>query len=328
MRVSKRSLLAIATIACATTTAPLGPTAFAAYPESPVTIVVGANPGASGDLMARLITQRLSEKWKAPVVVENKSGASGILAAQAVRNAPPDGYSIYISNDSAVINEAIPTNNPFDIRKAFAPVSLLALIDFKLVVKPSLPVKTVPELIAYAKSNPGKLNYASSGEHSPHHLMAATFAGMTGINVVHVPFRGTAAAITAVLAGHTEYAFSGFSGVDEHIKAGTLRPVATTGKQRNRASPELPTVGETVPGFSAGSWWAMWMRAEVPQGIRDQVTTDVRAIIAEPDVQAKLRATGLDPVGSTPTELRTFLAEEIAKISSLPPTVIGKDARK
>ena len=315
-------------IACAAAGAMLAPTALAAYPESPVTIVVGANPGASGDLMARLIAQRLAEKWKSPVVVENKSGASGILAAQAVRNSPADGYSIYISNDSAAINEAIPTNNPFDIRKALAPISLLALIDFKLVVKPSLPVKTVSELITYAKANPGKLNYGSSGEHSPHHLMAAMFAGMTGIDVVHVPFRGTAAAITAVLAGHTDYAFSGFSGVDEHIKAGTLRALATTGKQRNRASPDSPTIGETVPGFSAGSWWAMWMRAEVPPAIRDQVVADVRAIIAEPDVQAKLRTTGLDPVGGTPAELRIFLAEEIAKISNLPPAVIGKEARK
>ena len=323
MKASKH-LLQTAIVAIGCTVLITATAARAAYPDAPITIVVGANPGASGDLMARLIAQKLSEKWKKPVVVENKSGASGILAASAVKNAPPDGYTIYISNDSAAINEAIPTNNPFDIRKVFAPISLLALIDFKLVVNPEVPVKTVPELIAYAKANPGKLNYASSGEHTPHHLIAAMFAHRAGIDVVHVPFRGTAAAITAVLAHHTDFAVSGFSGVDEHIKAGTLRPLATTAKARNRASPDLPTIGETLPGYFGGSWWAMWMRAEVPQSIRDQVTAEVRAIIAEPEVIQKLRGTGLDPVGSTPSDLRTFLADEIAKLSNLPPAIIGK----
>jgi tripartite-type tricarboxylate transporter receptor subunit TctC len=316
MRVLK--CVAVAAALFVASAAPAG----AAYPEAPVTIVVGANPGASGDLMARLLAQKLSDRWKQPVVVENKSGASGILAANEVRNAKPDGYTIYVSNDSAAINEVVQKNKPFEHIKVFAPVSLLALIDFKLVVHPSLPVKTVPDLIAYAKANPGKLNYASSGEYSPHHLMAEMFRDSAGIDAVHVPFRGTAAAITAVIAHHADYAFSGFSGVDAQIQSGQLRALATTGKKRNQASPDLPTIGETLPGFSAGSWWAMWVRNEVPPPVRDEITKQVRAIIAEPEVQRALLKTGLDPVGSTPAELRSFLDEEIAKLRKLPASVI------
>src|SRR5262249_51357924 len=144
-----------------------------------------------------------------------------------------------------------------------------------------------------------------------------------GINVVHVPFRGTAAAITAVMAHHTDFAFSGFAGVDEQIKAGKLRVLATTGSKRNAAAPDLPTIGETLPGFAATSWWAMWVRSEVPAEIRDQIARDVRAIIADVEVQQRLRATGLDPEGTGAEELRVFMNQEVAKLRKLPPSIFG-----
>lgn len=294
------------------------------FPHKPIRIIVPYSPGTGSDALARTVAQGISEKTGKQILVENRDGGGSLIGTQAVVKAAPDGYTLLIAANPMVIVPSQSSTPPYDPEKDLLPVAKVAVIPLVLAVTPGLNIKTVKELIAYAKANPGKLNYASSGEHTPHHLIAAMFAHRAGIDVVHVPFRGTAAAITAVLAHHTDFAVSGFSGVDEHIKAGTLRPLATTAKARNRASPDLPTIGETLPGYSGGSWWAMWMRAEVPQPIRDQVTAEVRAIIAEPEVIQKLRGTGLDPVGSTPSDLRTFLADEIAKLSNLPPAIIGK----
>jgi len=302
--------------------------AFAAhaadYPTGPVTIVVGAAPGASGDLTARVLAQRLSEKWKQPVVVENKSGASGVLASNEVLKARPDGHTIYISNDSTSINPGVMKNPPFDPRVVFAPITLIALIDFKLVVHPDVPAKTVQELIDYAKSQPGKLNYSSSGQYTPHHLMAELFRYMAGIQATHVPFRGTAPSVTSVVSGRSAWTFSGFPGVDAQIKAGQLRALATTGAKRNAASPELPTVGETLKGFSAGSWWGMLLRVETPKEIQEKLNADVVALIKDPDVDQKMRNAGLDPVGSTAAEFTAFINEEVEKWLKLPEGVIEK----
>ncbi len=299
--------------------------ATAAYPERMVTIVVGAAPGSSGDMLARLVAQRLSEKWKQTVVVENKSGASGLLASNQVLGAPPNGYTIYMSNDSTAINQSMMKSPPPDPRVVFAPISLLALIDFKLVVNAATPVHSVPELIAYLKAAPGKYSYASSGPKTPHHLMAELFRYQAGVDVLHVPYRGTAPAITAVLGNSSLYAFSGFPAVDGQIKAGQLRALATTGDKRNAGTPDLPTVGETLKGFSAASWWAMFVRAEVPADIQKRLATDVEAVIAEPAINQRMRDSGLVPVGSDPAYLTRFLGDEIEKWARLPEGMIEKD---
>ncbi len=295
-----------------------------AFPERPVTIVVGAAAGSSGDLLSRLLAQRLSDRWKQPVVVENRSGGSGMLALREVMAAPATGYTIFMSNDSAAINQSIMRTPPPDPRKALAPISLLALIDFKLVVAPSVPATNVRELIEYLKANPGKRSFSSSGLYTPHHLMAELFKYQAGVDVLHVPYRGTAPSIASVLGGQSDYSFSGFPGVDGHIKAGKLRALASTGTRRSTSSPELPTVGETLKGFSAASWWAMFVRPEVPAPVQQKLATDVAGTIAEPEVNRRMREAGLDPIGGTPAELRTFLGNEIDKWARLPAGLVEK----
>lgn len=289
-----------------------------------MTIVVGATTGSSGDLLSRLIAQRLSDRWKQPVLVENRSGGSGLLAMREVMAAPATGYTIFMSNDSAAINQSIMRTPPPDPRKALAPISLLALIDFKLVTHPAVPATNVRELIDYLKANPGKRSFSSSGLYTPHHLMAELFRYQAGVDALHVPYRGTAPSIAAVLGGQSDYAFSGFPGVDGNVKAGKLRALATTGTKRSASSPELPTVGETLKGFSAASWWAMFVRPEVPAPVQQRISTDVAGTIAEPEVNRRMREAGLDPIGSTPAELRTFLGNEIEKWAKLPAGLVEK----
>ncbi len=295
--------------------------ASAQYPESTVTIVVGANPGASGDLLARMLAEKLTEKWGRTVQVLNRSGGSGLLSAAEVAKARPDGHTLFLSNDSPAINAVALKNPSVNHREAFVPISLLALIDFKLVVHPSVPARTVADLVAIARKNPGKLSYGSSGTNTPHHLMAEMFLAAAGIKALHVPFRGTAASVASVRGGHTDFTFSGFSGVDGMIEAGQLRALASTAAKRNSATPDLPTIGETLKGYSAMSWWAMWVRNEVNPKIRDQVAREVRAIVRLPDVDRRLRQAGLDPVGSSPEELGAFLNDQIARLQKLPPGI-------
>lgn len=294
------------------------------FPERPVTIVVGAAAGSSGDLLSRLLAQRLSDRWKQPVVVENRSGGSGLLALREVMAAPATGYTLFMSNDSTAINQSIMRTPPPDPRKALAPINLLALIDFKLLVAPTVPATSVRELIDYLKANPGKRSFSSSGLYTPHHLMAELFKYQAGVDVLHVPYRGTAPSIASVLGGQSDYAFSGFPGVDGHVKAGKLRALATTGAKRSASSPELPTVGETLKGFSAASWWAMSARPEVPAQIQQKLSADVTGTIAESEVNRRMREAGLDPIGSTPAELRTFLGNEIDKWAKLPAGLVEK----
>ncbi len=315
----------LACLAACVAVMPYPGSAASAYPERMVTLVVGAAPGSSGDMLARLVAQRLTEKWKQSVVVENRTGASGLLAANQVLGAPANGYTLYMSNDSTAINPTMMKTPPPDPRVVFAPISLLALIDFKLVVNAATPVQTVPELIAYLKAAPGKYSYASSGPKTPHHLMAELFKHQAQVDVLHVPYRGTAPAITAVLSNSSLYAFSGFPAVDGQIKAGQLRALATTGDKRNAGTPDLPTVGETLKGFSAASWWAMFVRAEVPADIQARLAADVGSIIADPQVSQRMRDSGLEPVGGDPAHLKRFLDAEIGKWARLPEGLIDKD---
>jgi tripartite-type tricarboxylate transporter receptor subunit TctC len=290
----------------------------AGYPDRRVTIVVGAAAGAGGDLLVRLLAQKLSDRWKQTVIVENKSGGSGLIAANEALKSPADGYTLFVSNDSPAINPNVQSHMPFDYSKVFEPISLLVLIDFKLLVRPDLAAKSVSELIALGKSSPGKLTFASAGVFTSHHLMSELFRTMAGFDAVHVPFRGAAPATTSVIAGRTDYEFTGFTGISSFIEAGQLRELATTGTARNAASPLLPTVGEALSGFSAYAWFAMWTRAEVPSKIRSQIAADVASVMTESDVIDRLKGLGMQPIGGTPDGLRAFRAQEEAKWATLP----------
>lgn len=306
---------------CGLLASPAPRTDAAEYPDRRVTIIVGAAAGAGGDLLVRLLAQKLSDRWKQTVIVENKSGGSGLISANEALKSPADGYTLYVSNDSPAINPNVQSHMPFDYRKVFEPISLLVLIDFKLLVRPALPAASVSELIAFGKSSPGKLTFASAGVFTSHHLMGELFRTMAGFDAVHVPFRGAAAATTSVIAGETDYEFTGFTGISPFIKEGQLRELATTGTARNEASPQLPTVGESLPGFSAYAWFAMWTRTEVPSAIRARIAADVAAAMKDNDVVMRLKGLGMTPIGSTPDELRSFHATEQAKWATLPESI-------
>lgn len=299
----------------------IAPAHAGSFPERRVTMMVGAAAGAGGDFLARLLADKLGKRWKQTVIVENKTGGSGLISADAVLQEPADGYTLFISNDSPAINPNVQKHMPFDYRVVFAPISLLALIDFKLVIRPELPVTSVSDLIALAKASPGKLTFASAGVFTPHHLIGELFRARAGISVVHVPFHGAVPATNSVISGETDYEFTGFTGISPFVDAGQLREIATTGTERDSASPKLPTVGETLRGFYAYGWFGMWTRAGVPAPIRAQVAADVAAVMRQPDVVARMKAIGMDAVGSTPDELRTYLDKDQAKWATLPASV-------
>lgn len=301
--------------------AAIAPAEAASFPGRRVTIMVGAAAGAGGDFLTRLLADKLERRWKQPVIVENKTGGSGLISANAVLEEPADGYTLFVSNDSPAINPNVQKHMPFDYHVVFAPISLLVLIDFKLVVRPKLSVTNVSDLIALAKGSPGKLTFASAGVFTPHHLIGELFRARAGINTVHVPFHGAVPATSSVMSGEIDYEFTGFTGISPFVDAGQLRELATTGTARDSASPKLPTVGETLSGFYAYGWFGMWTRAEVPASIRAQIAKDVAAIMKEPDVVARLKVIGMDAVGSTPDELRAHLDKEQAKWATLPISV-------
>ena len=298
------------------------PAHSASYPERTVKIVIGAAAGAGGDTMIRLLAQALSEKWQQPVVVENRSGGSGLISANEVLKSPADGYTLYVSNDSPAINPNVMERMPFDYGEVFKPVSLLVLIDFKLLVRPDLPVKTVADLITLTRSKPGELSFASAGTFTSHHLISERFNVMAGLNAVHVPFRGAVPALNSLMAGHTDYAFTGFTGTGGLIEGGQLREIATTGIRRNEATPQLPTIGETLPGFSAYSWFAMWTRSEVPEAIRAKVANDVKTVMKSAAILNRLNSVGMEAVGSSPEELSRFHNREREKWADLPASVL------
>jgi tripartite-type tricarboxylate transporter receptor subunit TctC len=318
MRIHRQIGLAIAAF-----TASIIP-ATASFPEKPVVLVVNGAPGGAGDVLGRLLGHQLSVKWGQPVVVENKSGAGGMLSTSEMLKSPANGYFMYLTDASISTNPVFRRNPPPDPRSAFLPVGLLALIDFKLVVHPSTPVQSVSELITHVKGKPGGHAYSSPGIGSPHYNIAQLFNHMAGLNAVHVPYRGTPAAILAVVSNRSLYSFGAFQTVAAQLKAGELRALASTRDKRNDSSPELPTIGETVNGFSASSFWAMFVRAGTPADIHSKIAADVTSIMQTPAFQEKVRDLGLDPVGSSPVELASFLDTEIKKWQALPEGVIER----
>ncbi len=295
------------------------------YPTRPVKIIVGAAPGATGDLTSRMLAQYLTQVWKQPLVVENHSGGSGLLSANMVQALPGDGYTLYVSNDSMATNQAVLQKPPPAPPTIWAPVSLLAIIDFVLIVPANSPYKTVKDLIAAAKAAPGKLNFSSAGQYTPHHLMSELFKHQAGIDVVHVPYRGTPDSITAVVTGTCDFAFAAIGAASAQMTAGTVRALGSTGSKRNAATPNIPTIAEAgLPEFDASSWWALQVRADVPPTVQARIAAGAQEAIADPTVHERLLRAGLDPVGSTPKAYAEFLQNQIKKWKSLPDGVIAK----
>lgn len=287
-------------------------------PTKPIKMVVPFAAGGSTDVAARLMGQALSERVGQPVVIENRTGAGGNIAAEAVARSEPDGYTLMmVTSTTHATNPALYKNVRFDPVRDFTPISLTSFVPNLLVVNPELPVRDVGQLIAYGKANPGKLNYGSGGSGTSLHLAAALFAHLAKIDMIHVPYRGGAPVAVDLIAGKVQLSFSPMVEVIEQVRGGLLRPLGVTTKSRSALLPDLPTVGEHLPGYEVTLWNGIMGPAGMPPGATARYSAAITAALQTPEMRAKLAAQGSDPVGNTPTEFAAFLAAELPKWAEL-----------
>jgi len=286
-----------------------------AYPAKPVRIVVPFPAGGTTDILAREVAQRLSQTLGQPFVVDNRPGAGGNIGAELVAKSPADGYTFLMGTvGTHAINASLYSKMPYDHVRDFAPVILVAGVPNVLEVNPSVPVNSVPELIAYAKANPGKLNFASSGSGTSIHLAGELFKVMTGVSMSHVPYKGSAPALADLAGGQVQLMFDNLPSSLQLIKAGKLRPLAVTSAQRSAALPDLPTVAEAgLPGFEATSWFGLLAPAGTPPDVIAKVNAEVAKWLASPEAKDKLASQGAIPAGGSAEDFTRHIAAETAK---------------
>jgi len=289
--------------------------AQSAYPSQNVTLVVPFTPGGSTDILARLLGQKLSEALGKAFVIENRAGAGGAVASTAVSRATPDGHTLIMGHIGTLgVNPSLYPNLGYDPVKSFAHLTMLASVHNVLVVHPSLPVKTVAELVAYAKANPGKLNYCSGGNGSAAHIAMAAFMVTTGTQMTHVPYRGTAPAVQDLLANVVQLTMTGAPAVLPHVEAGTLRALGISSPKRVPAMKDIPTIAEQgYPGFEADQWYGILAPAGTPQPIVDRLNTEIRKAMTDKEIVSALARDGADVWVTSPEEFRDFIAKEIPR---------------
>jgi tripartite-type tricarboxylate transporter receptor subunit TctC len=285
------------------------------YPAKPVTWIVPFPPGGGTDISARTVATKLTDKWKQSVVIENRSGAAGILGADAVAKARPDGYTLLIVNVGITsINPALYAKLPYNPDTAFTPVSLICELPFVLMASPSFPPNSVKELVAYAKANPEKVTFASSGQGGSPHLTAEIFQLATGTKMTHVPYKGGGQAMPDLMAGHVNLLFASVLESSGHIKSGKLKGLAVTHAKRSPALPDVPTLAEAgVKDAESGSWIALLAPAGTPAAIVARVGADLKEAVEAPEVKEKLIAQGAVPQASTPAELQALINADLAR---------------
>jgi tripartite-type tricarboxylate transporter receptor subunit TctC len=284
------------------------------YPARPVRMVAAFAPGGSVDVVARLLAQKLSENWGQQVVVDNRPGAGGNVSAEIVARAPNDGHTIYICSASFVVNPSLYAKTLYDPVRDFAPVSLVSRVQNVLVAHPALPAHSVNALIALAKAKPGQIHYASTGSGTSGHLVMELFKSMTGIDLVHVPYKVIGQAQADLMGGQVSLWFPTAPGALPHIQAGRMRALAVAGARRSPALPELPTVSEAgVPGFEASTWYALLAPANTPAHIVAKLNGDVVKVLKQPEVHGRLAAMAIEIAGGSPEELARHIRSEIPK---------------
>ncbi len=284
------------------------------YPSKPLRVVVAFPAGGIADIYARIISARVGEAWGQPVVVENRTGAGGNIAAEHVARSAPDGYTLLMGSiGTHAVNVSLFAKLPFDPVKDFAPVAHVLEAEGLLVIHPSVPINSVAELIAHARASPGKLTFASAGMGTASHLAGELFKSMAKVEMTHVPYKGNVPAITDLLAGQTSLLFATMPTVLPHAKAGKLRAIATIGSSRAAATPELPTVGESLAGFEVNNWIALFAPAGTPPDIVKRWNAEVNRIMQSPDIQARLPGEGARFMPNTPEQFAAFVKSEIAK---------------
>jgi tripartite-type tricarboxylate transporter receptor subunit TctC len=287
------------------------------YPNHSVRWLVGYPPGGSTDICARLIGQYLSQKLGQQFIIENKPGAGNNLATELAAHAPPDGYTVFLVNPANAINASLYKNLTFNFVQDMAPVAGFIRVPNVMEVNPAVPAKTVAEFISYAKANPGKINMASSGVGTSVHLSGALFMMMTGVNLVHVPYRGAAPALTDMLANHVQVMFDNLPSSIAYIKAGKLRALGVTTATRAAALPNVPTVGETVPGYEASAFFGMAVPKGTPRPIIDKLNRAINQALADPAMQARLAELGGTNIPGTPEDFGKIIVDETNKWSKV-----------
>lgn len=307
-----RRPLLLATLAAACAALAPSATLAQAWPAKPVRMVVTFTPGGAPDILARIFSEKAQLGQN--VVVDNKPGAGGNTGADAVAKAPPDGYTLVMGTvGTHSINGSLYGKMPYDMVKDFTPIAHIASAPNLLVVNNDLPVKTVPELIAYMKANPNKLSFGSPGIGSSVHVSGELFKSMTGTQMTHVPYKGRAAAIPDLIGGQIQLMFDNMPSALPMAKEGKIRAVAQTTAKRSAAAPDVPTVAESLPGFEATTWFAVFGPANLPREVTAKLNAELKRVFALPDVQARLKELGLEPWISSPEELAKFQASEIVK---------------
>ncbi|WPH14830.1 tripartite tricarboxylate transporter substrate binding protein [Variovorax paradoxus] len=284
------------------------------FPDKPIRIVVPFPPGGATDAAARLVAVKMGEHWGQPVVVDNRAGAGGNVGSDLVAKAPPDGYTLVMGvTGSHAINTSLYSRMPYDPVADFVAISQVAVVPNVLVVHPSVPAKNLAELVALAKKEPGKLNYASLGNGTAAHLGMEMLKSEAGVDIAHVPYKGSAPAVSDLLAGQVQMMVDGLPSALPHVKAGKLRAIALTSLRRAPSLPELPTIAETYPGFYADAWSGLFAPKGTPQPVVDKLSAEVQRILKLPEVREKLTALGAEPVGSTQAEFTAHVKREIEK---------------
>lgn len=303
--------LCIGALACALS---LAAQAQGQYPTRPVRIVIGFPPGGGIDIVARILAPKLGEALGQSVVVENRPGANGVVGMDTVAKAPPDGHTVFLGTlGNFSVNPSFYPNLPFNAETAFAPLTQLASVAFFLYANPGLPVKNVAELASFAKANPGRLNFASSGNGGLPHLAGEMLASAIGAPMVHVPYKGSAPALSDVMAGQVQLTIDAAAIGLQHLRSGKLRALATTSPRRLAFAQDIPTVSETLPGYEVVNWYGMALPAGTPREIVMRLNAEIVRAMALPDVKEKMVAQGTDPVGTSPEEFGAFVRSESVK---------------
>ena len=285
-----------------------------AYPSRPIRIIALSSPGSGPDIVGRLIGSKLTEAWGQQVIVDTRPAATGIVGTEIAARAAPDGHTLLIVTSQAVIVSVMFEKLNYDLIRDFAPISLMASTPFILAVHPSVPAASVRELIALAKSKPGQLRYGSGGSGSPPHLSVEIFRSMTGIEVLHVPYKGITPAMIDTVAGQVQFLISVIPAVLPTIRSGKLRPLGVTSAKRTSLVPEVPTIAETVPGYEFIGWYSLMAPAKTPQPILAKLNAELVKVLKTPEFQERFSGLGAEPLGSTQKELAAYVAVQMEKM--------------
>ncbi len=288
------------------------------YPDKPIRVIVSVPAGATPDVTARLVTPALAQHLGQPLVVDNRGGAGGQIGAEIVANSTPDGYTLFVSSPGALTIQPLMRKVPYDTLRDFAPISLISVGPFVLITHPSVPVKSVKELIALARAQPGKLNYASAGNGVPNHLAMELFKQMVGVEITHVPYKGAPQAVTDVVAGHMNMMFNSIAPIVGHIKAGRVRVIGIASSKRSPQMPDVPTIAEAgVPGYEAENWFGLFAPAKTPKRIITLLNEAVVKVVRTPEIRSQFAALGADAVGNSPEEFAAFVRRDMEKYAKV-----------